>query len=89
MESKSSSALTFPCEFVIKVMGKNHADLEPAVLSIIQKQFPVIEQHQISRRPSKDANYLALSITVTAENQAQLDATYQGLTDSDQVIMAL
>lgn len=85
----STSPLEFPCDFTFKVMGKNNLVFEKSTLSIIEKQFPAPSAESISRRLSKDSNYLALSITVKALNQNQLDAIYQALSSHPEVLMAL
>ena len=89
MEPNYSSPMQFPCQFVIKIMGHNNDEFQNDTLNIINKHFPAVGPNQISKRPSKDNNYLALSITVDAKNQDQLDATYRELTQAPSVIMAL
>ncbi len=89
MTAEYSSPMQFPCEFIIKVMGKNNDSFEKEVFDIVKNHFPTITASSISKRPSKDNNYMAISITVNAENQPQLDATYQALTENPAVIMAL
>ena len=89
MDQQYSSPMQFPCEFIIKIMGHNNDQFEVESLNIIKQHFPSVAEDQISKRPSKDSNYLALSVTVNAENQAQLDATYEALTKNPAVIMAL
>ena len=84
-----SSPIQFPCDFVVKVMGKAHDEFEKTVYTIIKKHFPDIADNSIKQRHSKDRNYLALSITVHAESKQQLDSLYQDLSSNNQIIMAL
>ena len=79
----------FPCEFSIKVIGKKTDDFEIAVLSIIRKHFKNLDENAIKTNPSKNSNYLSLTITITAQSKKQLDAVYMDLKDCDEVIMAL
>lgn len=81
--------LTFPRDFTIKVMGKTDSDFKEKVTAIIKKHFPNIKDEQISQRPSKDNNYLALSININAESKEQLDALYQDLSAEPSILMAL
>ncbi len=83
------SLLTFPCDFVIKVFGIASDEFESAVLTIIHKHVPNLTEGAIKTRPSENGKYVALSITVHAEDQAQLDAIYRELSSSPQVLMAL
>lgn len=87
--NETETHLTFPCQFTIKVMGKTDSDFEKNVTQILKKHFPEIKAEQFSQRPSKDNNYLALSITINAESKAQLDALYQDLSAEPSILMAL
>jgi putative lipoic acid-binding regulatory protein len=84
-----SSALTFPCEFVIKVFGNKNDEFEKSVLTIVKKHYPDLQENACTYRPSKDDKYIAMSILVYAENKAQLDATYQELSTNPNVLMVL
>ena len=81
--------LTFPCEFPIKIVGLTGDTFEIAALSIIRTYFPEIKQDSLKTRTSKEGKYLAITVIVTATSQAQLDAVYQALTDSPDIVMAL
>ena len=88
-EATEESLIEFPCEFVIKVMGKNTAAFEKSVIAIAEKYFPDFKEEHITKKYSKDNNYLSLSVKVHAQNKAQLDTTYQALTQCDDVMMCL
>lgn len=85
----NQTTFEFPCDFTFKVMGKNNLAFEQSTLSIIEKQFPKPSSESIKKRQSRDGNYLALSITVKAKEQKQLDAIYQALSSHPDVLMAL
>ena len=88
-ESETSSPIKFPCDFVIKVMGKANSQFEERVLNIVLRHFPDNDLHKVSKRSSRDNNYLALSVTVHPENQKQLDALYKDLSQIDDVLFTL
>lgn len=85
----TTSALTFPCDFTIKVMGKNDPLFEEIIASILKTHYPAITDSAFSKRPSKDNNYIAISITVLATSKEELDAVYQQLSDEPMILMAL
>ena len=87
--NEHSSPLQFPCDFMIKIMGKTSDQFENNILTIVKKHYPNLDPTKISKRTSKDNTYTALTITVEAQNQAELDALYQEISQSDDVIMAL
>ncbi len=81
--------IEFPCDFIIKVVGKANKKFETSVLDIIHKHFPTFSNKNYTKRLSRDANFLALTITIHAESKEQLDAAYQDLSDCKEIIMAL
>jgi hypothetical protein len=88
-DSKHSSPIEFPCDFIVKAMGKNNKEFEPLVSSIVLACFPETKATAFSNRASKDNNYLAISVKVYATSKEQLDALYQKLSDAPEVLMAL
>jgi uncharacterized protein len=81
--------LEFPCEFIIKVMGKNTAAFEAAVFQIFNQYVPDLSEGAFTSRLSKENNYLAMTVTITATSQSQLDQIYTALSAAEEVIMAL
>lgn len=83
------SILSFPCDFTIKVMGKNNPLFKNIVTFILKNHYPKITDGAFSKRSSKDDNYLSISITVYATSKEQLDALYQELSNEPLILMAL
>ena len=83
------TALQFPCDFPIKVVGEATEDFERSVLEIVGKHFPKLAEGQLKQRASQHGKYLAFTITVPAESQKQLDDLYQDLSKFPKVIMVL
>ncbi len=79
----------FPCQFPIKAMGKIDIELDLLVIEIIRRHAPDINHQSVKIRPSKDGNYLAVTVTINATSKQQLDAIYQELTDHPKVLVAL
>lgn len=84
-----TTLLAFPCLFPIKAMGRVDVQLELVVTEIVYRHSPETDTQTLTSRPSKDGNYLAVTITVTATSKPQLDAIYQDLTDHPLVLVAL
>jgi uncharacterized protein len=81
--------LEFPCQFAVKVMGKNNVEFDLLVLEIVRRHVPDIHEQAMSTRASKNANYMAVTLTINATSKQQLDAIYQDLSSHPQVLMAL
>jgi hypothetical protein len=87
--TEQKSLLEFPCNFAIKVMGLSSPELEATVLALIQEHVTTLDHDAIKSRPSKKGKYTALTITIVATSQVQLDAIYYDLSDCDAIVMAL
>ena len=81
--------LSFPCQFPIKVMGKNAVEFEQAVLGIVRQHVPDITEGAIRQRPSGKGNYLAMTVTINVTSQEQLDALYIDLSAHELVMMVI
>ncbi|MDR9436260.1 MAG: DUF493 domain-containing protein [Thiohalophilus sp.] len=87
--SEEETFLEFPCEFPIKVMGRSDVDMQSLVMELVSKHAPELSEKDITRRDSRQGNYVSLTVTVTATSKAQLDRIYLDLNASDAVLMTL
>lgn len=86
--TNKDTLLEFPCDFPIKVIGRDE-DLQEIVWQLVQPHAPDIDASAFSSRPSGKGNFIAVTVTISAQSQDQIDAIYQELTRCEQVIMAL
>lgn len=90
MDYDRETLLTFPCEFPLKVMGKNHEDFEVYVVTTIRKHIEIqLTKGAVVAKPSKNGRYVSLTVTFEAHSQKQIDGIYQELTAHKLVLMAL
>ena len=83
------SLLEFPCRFPVKAMGKADGGFEAIVTHIVRSHAELWPGEKVTTNPSKKGNYVAVTLVIEATSQDQLDAIYQDLTDSPDVLMAL
>lgn len=88
-DKPEKTPIAFPCHFAIKVIGRATQDFEHTVLHIIHKHFPNFSNGNYTKKLSRDANFLALTITVHTDSKQQLDAAYHEINDCKDVVMAL
>ena len=89
----NQSAISFPCDFPIKVIGHHKENFETEITQIIEqcrtdeqnKLYPII----ITKKPSKENRYLALTVTVHVEDQAALDDIYRAISKHPDIKMVL
>jgi putative lipoic acid-binding regulatory protein len=89
MTGSDDELFRFPCEFPIKVMGRESDDFRSLTRAIVERHAGPLEATKINERPSAKGNFLALTYTIEAQSRAQLDAIYQDLTSSGVVLVAL
>lgn len=87
--SEQPSLLQFPCVFPIKVMGLAADDFDALVYSLVLRHAPQLAENAIRTRPSSGGKYLAVTVTLQAESQQQVDAIYRELTGCDRIVMVL
>lgn len=79
----------FPCSFPIKVMGKSDLEFDLLVIEIIRRHVPDLQESAVKARPSKNSNFISVTVTVQADSKEQLDAIYRDLTAHPKVLMTL
>lgn len=84
-----NSALAFPCDFPIKVMGRKEPGFAQNILEIVLRHAPDYQPATMEMRPSRQGKYLSLTVTVRARSRTQLDDLYRELCDHPQVVMVL
>lgn len=87
--SEGEDLFRFPCDFPIKVMGRDSESFRTLTLAIVERHAGALPASAISERGSRKGKFLAMTYTIRAESRAQLDRIYQDLTDSGVVLVAL
>jgi putative lipoic acid-binding regulatory protein len=81
--------LEFPCDFPIKAMGRADVDIAGVVVEIVRRHAPGLDETRVTLRPSSGGKWVAVTLTIEATSNAQLDAIYTDLTAHDQIVWAL
>ncbi len=89
MDKARAQGLTFPCSFPVKAIGIHTDDLHANVVSIIRRHAPELEDAAVDSRQSAGGKYLAITATIIATSQEQLDAIYRDLNAYDKVLMVM
>lgn len=76
---ESESLIEYPCDFPIKVMGKQDPTLAQILTDIVQGFDPGFDPATVEIRMSKGGNYVGLTFTVRATSRQQLDDLYRAL----------
>jgi putative lipoic acid-binding regulatory protein len=83
------SAIEFPCEFPIKMMGRDTPEFRSTARALVEKHAGKVADDAVRQAQSRKGNFVSITVTITATSQKQLDAIYQDVTDHEDVLMAL
>ncbi|MEO1246173.1 MAG: DUF493 domain-containing protein [Pseudomonadota bacterium] len=81
--------LEFPCDFPIKMMGRDSDEFRKIARELVEKHAGPIADEAVQTSVSAKGNFVSVTITITATSRAQLDDIYREITAHDAVIMAL
>lgn len=88
-DNPADALFEFPCRFPVKVMGERHEALQAQVIEVVRVHAPDLDEVDVVVRESSSGKYLSLTVTVNAQNRAQLDAIYLSLTSHPLVKIVL
>jgi putative lipoic acid-binding regulatory protein len=89
MTTDRESALQFPCDFPIKVLGEAIADFDGLVATVVLKHVAELREGAVSSRSSRGGKYVSVTVTIQAHSQDQLDNLYRELSGHERVLMVL
>jgi len=81
--------LEFPCDFPIKIMGKESAEFQSLARSLVEKHTGPLADDAVVSALSRKGTFVSVTVTVVAQSQEQLDDIYRELTSNEAVLMAL
>ena len=87
--SEQESVFEFPCEFPIKMMGRDTPEFRATARELVEKHAGEVADNAVQAALSRKGNFVSITVTITATSQQQLDAIYQDATDHEDVLMAL
>ena len=83
------SVIEFPCEFPIKMMGRDTPEFRITARVLIENHVGPIAEESIQVNVSGKGNFVSVTVTVTATSQQQLDDIYRDVSGHEDVLMAL
>lgn len=86
---RDESAIEFPCDFPIKMMGRDTPEFRAAARELIENHVGPVADDAIKSNLSSKGSFVSITVTVTATSQQQLDDIYRDVSAHDDVLMAL
>lgn len=84
---KKETIFQFPCQYPLKVMGRNTSEFYAVVSAIIEKHIPHGHEVTYATRLSSGGKYMSVTATFLAQSREQLNAIYDDLKRSHLVMM--
>ena len=88
-EGQEPPKIEFPCDYPIKVLGRNVDAFRPTVLEIVERHAPGFDREAIVARDSREGRFVSLTITIVATGPEQLDMLHKDLVVSGLVQMVI
>ena len=85
----TSSALEFPCEFPIKMMGRNSPEFRATARTLVENHTGPINDNAVQTALSRNGSFISVTVTISASSQQLLDDIYRDVSAHVEVLMAL
>ena len=89
MPQQDPPKIEFPCEYPIKVLGRNSAEFQSVIFEVFEQHAPGFDQETISVRASSKGTFTSITITITATGRDQLEALHRDLLATGLVQMVI
>ncbi len=86
---RDPSLLEFPCDFPIKMMGRDTSEFAAIATGIVETFTGPLPASAIQTALSRNGNFVSVTVTISATSQQQLDDIYRAATSHADVLMAL
>lgn len=84
-----NSPLEFPCDYPVKVMGRNAPGFRERMLEVLASEPVAVTALRVEERLSRDGAYVSLTCMVAVASREQLDRIYRELHATGLVLFAL
>jgi len=81
--------LEFPCDFPIKIMGRESAEFRALARALVEKHTGPLADEAVAISLSRNGAFVSVTVTVVAQSQQQLDEIYREVSSNDEILMAL
>ena len=84
-----AEGLVFPCDFPLKLFGRNYKQFLNAVHTVITNHIPREEWVSSKENLSRNMNYLSYTVVLRVDDRKQLDRIIKDINSCPDIIMAL
>ena len=81
--------LEYPCLYPIKIIGSATADFQETVVAAVERHTGTIDVDLIKSQPSKNNNYISVTVTIAATGEEQIRNIFADLKTIQSVKLVL
>ena len=81
--------IEFPCDYPVKVMGRDVDGFESEVLSVVERHAPGFDRDRVTVKSSSKGTFTSITVFITATGKPQLEALHGDLMATGLVQMVL
>ncbi|QFU76927.1 DUF493 domain-containing protein [Halioglobus maricola] len=89
MAEQEPPKIEFPCDYPIKVLGRNSGEFRGLILEVFERHAPGFDEAAITVRDSAKGTFTAMTVTITATGEDQLRALHEDLMATGHVQMVI
>lgn len=83
------SGLEFPCDFPIKMMGRDTPEFRATARALVEGHAGAVADSAVQAAVSRNGRFVSITVTITATSREQLDDIYRDVSSHDDVLVAL
>jgi uncharacterized protein len=87
--SDDDTAFEFPCDFPIKMMGRDTPEFRDIARSLVEKHTGRLDDDAVRTSLSRNGRFVSVTVTFSAQSREQLDTIYREVTAHEAVLIAL
>jgi putative lipoic acid-binding regulatory protein len=89
MADQEPPKLSYPCEYPIKVVGRQAADFVDLVVQVMKSRAPEISADSVAVKSSSGGKFISVTVTFIATGEQQIMAIYEDLKATGRVMTVL
>ena len=89
MSEQEPPRIEFPCEYPIKVLGRQTEEFHEVVVGVFERHAPGFDSESITIKASSKGTFTSLTVTIIATGPDQLRALHHDLMETGLVQMVI
>ena len=81
--------IKFPCQYPIKIMGRNVDRFEDIIMPILERSSPGLCKDSVKRKLSREGNFISITVVLIATGKPQLEQLHLDLKATGLVSLVL